>query len=165
MRHALRWLHLIAVAGFMGAVAASLLIAARADSMSPTAFAAARQLIESVGNYLALPSLTVLVVSGMLLVAVRPIWMEARWVWTKALIGALIGALFLVWLQPALHQAAVLSGSTLALAPSFEALQASVQIGWTYSALVLVLSLVASVIAVWRPRLGQGHDGPTAGDS
>lgn len=163
MRSTLRWLHLIAVAGFMGAVAAALMIAARADALSPAAFASARQMIDFIGSYLALPSLTVLVVSGMLLVAVRPIWMEARWVWAKAFLGALVGTLFLVCVQPAFNQAAALSGSGLS-APSFNALQSAVQAGWTYGATVLVLALAASVIAVWRPRLGQATGGQGIAD-
>lgn len=163
MRNMLRWLHLIAGAGFMGAVAASLLIAARADAMSPTAFASARQMIDFIGSYLALPSLTVLVVSGMLLVAARPVWMEARWVWTKAFLGALIGTLFLVCVQPAFNQAAALSSSALS-SPSFNALQSAVQAGWTYGTAVLVLALAASAIAVWRPRFGQAKTTPGIAD-
>jgi len=155
MRNALRWLHLLAVGGFMGAVAAALLIAARAESMSPTAFASSRELINIVGSYLALPSLTVLIVSGMLLVAAHPAWMEARWVWAKAFLGALVGALFLVWVQPAFYRAAALASGALGSAPSFDDLQAAIQTGATVGAAVLVLALLASTIAVWKPRLGK----------
>ncbi|MGH6622469.1 MAG: DUF2269 family protein [Burkholderiaceae bacterium] len=159
MRNALRWLHLLAGGTFMGAVAAALLIAARADTMSPTAFASSRELINFVGSYLALPSLTVLIVSGMLLVAAHPIWMEARWVWAKAFLGALVSALFLFLVQPAFRRAAALASGALGSAPSFDDLQSAIQTGATYGAAVLVIALVASTIAVWKPRLGAREPG------
>jgi hypothetical protein len=65
--------HVLSVIGFAGGLAASLVVADFADDAPPTALAALRLAIATVGETLVVPLLVMLVLTGMLLVVARPL--------------------------------------------------------------------------------------------
>ncbi|HSV69423.1 MAG TPA: hypothetical protein VLI72_04875 [Methylibium sp.] len=62
-------LHEIAAIGFGGALAASLVIDLTANQATPAAFAAARDTFAAIAQYVLLPSMAVVVVSGLIALA------------------------------------------------------------------------------------------------
>lgn len=154
-RHVMKIVHLLALAGFAGGLAAALLLAGYADDAPPSLLAALRTAIASLGEALVVPSLVLMIVSGMLLVVARPQLVGARWLWAKAVLTVAVAAVALGIVQPALTRAAGLAaeGALGTPAPA-EMLQAftAERAGGAASLLLVVLTVA---LAVWRPRLGQ----------
>ncbi len=158
MRHLLKLLHIAAAIGFVGTVAVSLLLAAVADTSTPLAFAATRRAILLAAENIALPSLVVLLLTGMLLVVKQPLLIDARWVWAKALIGLAVGAIALLAVQPAVSRAAQLAQLATEGMPALEPLAAALRAERIGGLLNLALSLLAMALAVWRPPFGRRPD-------
>jgi hypothetical protein len=162
------WIHLVSVAAFGGTTLLLLVLAATITPSSPLTFAAVRQAMSIGAEAVAVPALLVMIVSGMLLVVARPQLIDARWVWAKATVGALVTVIALVQVQPALRRATALAvqeaaGSVVqaeavlganAQVPMDTALRSEQRGQW----ITLGLLLLASGIAVWRPRLGRKTD-------
>lgn len=157
MKRPLKYLHIVAAIGLVGALFVSLLLAATAQPASPAALAALRAAIAQIGSDIALPALILLGLSGALLVVAQPLLIDARWVWAKAVLGLLLGAVAIVVVQPAVNAAAALAASAYEGTPSDrmgELLRAE-SIG---SLINLALALVAIALAVWRPGLGRRRE-------
>lgn len=154
MRPLLKLLHIAAVIGFAGTLAASLVIGATADESSPTAFAAVRQGIAAAAMDVALPSLILIVVTGALLVVKQPAFFEARWVWAKAALGLAVAIVALGFVQPAINRAAALARLAAEGSPVLGPLTTALGIEWVGGLVSLALSLLAAALAIWRPRLG-----------
>lgn len=152
MKPLLKLLHLVAAIGFVGALAVMLLLSLTADDSTASAFATVRRAVLTVAQTIGLPSLVLLLLTGMLLTTQQPVLLEARWLWAKALIGVLVGGISLLVVQPAVMRAAALAQmvveGTLSLRPLEAALGAE-RIGATVN---LLLPLAAIALAVWRPR-------------
>ncbi len=94
MRPLLKFLHQLGVIGFMGALAAQLaLVVASGDAATPLPW---RQAAALVSGWLVMPALLLATVTGLLLMMAHPPFMAARWVWAKALLGMVVGALLLL---------------------------------------------------------------------
>lgn len=94
MRLLLKFLHQLGVIGFMGALAAQLvLVLAAGDAATQLPW---RQAAAQVSGWLVMPALLLATVTGLLLMMVHPPFMAARWVWAKALLGMVVGALLLL---------------------------------------------------------------------
>lgn len=153
----LKLLHVAALAGFLGGLAAALIVADLARAAPPTALATLRLAIAQVGADLVVPALVLLVVTGMLLVVARPALIGARWVWGKAVIALALGGVTLAVVVPAMQRAAAYTAQAALDAPApHEIAQAIGAEAWGGLA-VLLLSSLALVLAIWRPRLGARH--------
>lgn len=160
------WIHLASVAAYAGATLTLLVLAATITPSSPLSFAAVRQAMSITAELVAVPALLVMLVSGMLLVVARPGLIDARWVWGKALVGTVVAAVALLQVQPSLRRATALAvqeaaGSVVqaeallganAQVPMDAALRREQSGQW----ITLALLGLATGLAVWRPRLGQG---------
>jgi hypothetical protein len=69
----IKLVHVLSVIGFAGGLAASLLVADFAEDAPPTALAALWMAIPTGGETLVVPSLVMLVLTGMLLLVARPL--------------------------------------------------------------------------------------------
>lgn len=154
-RHLIKIVHLLALAGFVGGLAATLLLSDFADDAPPSLLAALRMSVASLGESLVVPSLVLMVVSGMLLVVARPQLVRARWLWAKALLTVVIAVIALGIVQPAITRAAVLAAEGALGTPTLNEMSAAFTAERVGSVVVLLLAAVAVVLAVWRPRLGQ----------
>jgi hypothetical protein len=147
-RRSLKALHEIAAFGSGGGLAACLIIGATANTASPAEFAAARQLIAAIAHYLLLPSLAVVLVTGMLAIAATRAFHDAGWAWVKALLGLSVFEATLVTIGASSRQA------ELAAAGADPSLLASLLHSERNTLLLLLALTVANVVlAVWRPRL------------
>ena len=159
MKPLLKWLHVASAAGFVGVLASMLLLSLTADDSSDSAFAVARRAIQTLGESLGLPSLVLLMLTGMLLTMKQPALVEARWLWAKALLGLLVSGLVLVMVQPGVMRAAALAEMVLQGSMSVRTLEAAIRMERIGVAISVALALLAIGLAVWRPRLGRRPDG------
>lgn len=150
--------HYLALIGFVGGLAASLVLADFAGNAPPTTLAAMRQAIAAVGETLVVPSLVLLLLSGMLLVVAHPQLISARWVRAKAVLAVAIAGVALAIVQPAVNRAAALAAEASLGSPSLQAMMQAFSAEQIGTIVNLCLVLAAIVLAVWRPRLGQSSD-------
>ena len=151
MKRTLKVLHSLGAAGVIGALAAHLLILLAAPGETLEAQAAVRQSVAAIARGLLLPSLAVVLVSGLLAMAVHRPFHEARWVWIKALLGI---AMFEGTLGAVEGTARRLA--ELATKPSADTTTLPAELlrhEWLGLWTVLALSLANVALAVWRPRL------------
>jgi hypothetical protein len=165
----LRWLHLASVGLTAGSMLMLLVLADVVDPVSPISFGAVRQAISAASAQVLIPALLVMLVSGFLLLVARPRLIDARWVWAKAALGVLIAGISFLHVYPMTHRAtgyavqsaagsviqAAAPAAAASLAPLDAALAAERRGRW----LNLGLVLLATAVAVWRPRLGATSGG------
>lgn len=147
-RRSLKALHEISAIGVGGGLAACLVIGMTARIASPVEFAVARQAIAAIARYVLLPSLAVVLVTGLLAIAATRAFHDAGWAWVKALLGLSVFEATLVTVGASTRQA------ELAAAAADPGLLASLLHSERNTLLLLLgLSVANVVLAVWRPRL------------
>ncbi len=159
MKKFLKVVHLIASAGLIGALSAYLVLVLKAPGETQEEFAAIRHGIHFVSKWIVMPSLLLVLVSGLLSMAVHRPFMNAGWVWLKAVLGISMFEGTLLAVQSNAQRGAELAaralqgeGNPQLLADLLRHERAGL---WT----ILVLSLANVVIGVWRPRLGRRRAG------
>ena len=79
--------HDVASIGFGGALAACLVINITANPSSTVDFQAGRLVFSSIAQYILVPAMAVVVISGLIALAATRAYREAGWAWLKALLG------------------------------------------------------------------------------
>jgi hypothetical protein len=141
-------LHDVASITFGGALAACLVINQVASRESAGEFAAARQALAVIAQYLLVPSMGVVVLSGLLALAATRAYMNAGWAWLKALLGLAVFEATLVVVGSKEKQAAI-----VAAFPDPDLLDTLLRSERNTLWLLVVLCIINVVLAVWRPRL------------
>lgn len=141
-------LHEIASIGFGGGLAACLVINLVADRASPAEFAAARHAFAAIAQYLLIPSMAVVVVSGLIALAATRSFQDAGWAWVKALLGLSVFEATLVIVGSS-HKQAELAAAAADPAVLDALMRSERNTLW----LLIALSVANVVLAVWRPRL------------
>ena len=161
-KNLIKRLHYASLVGLAGGIVVSLVLADTNDATSPSAAASMHAAIALICSALIVPSMVVMLLTGMLLVVAQPRLIGARWVWAKAVLGVVTGAVTLRALQPAVIAAASMSatGALGEAAPGPLANVVAIESAAAWWTLGLVL--VALVVAVWRPRFGP--PAPRAGE-
>ncbi len=153
MKKSLKFLHSLGAAGMTGALVAQLiLLAVSPDPVALPEYAATRAAIAAVTTWLLLPSLTLMLVSGLLAIAAHPPFGNLAWVWIKLALSLSIFQPVLMWVHgPAVrlaeHAATATAGSVVSpdIATAMRNEQAMV---WV----ILVICIANIVLAIWRPR-------------
>jgi hypothetical protein len=147
-RRSLKALHQISAIAGGGGLAACLVIGLTANAASPAEFAAARQSIAAIARYVLVPSLGVVLVTGLLAIAATRAYHDAGWAWVKALLGISVFEATLLTVGASVRQAELAAAAT---DPGLLAalLRSERNTLW----LLLGLSVANVVLAVWRPRL------------
>jgi hypothetical protein len=83
----LKFLHEIGAIGVMGSFASCIVLLATAPKDSGVNYAAVLQGIASITKWLLVPSLAVVLISGLLAIAANESYKNASWAWVKALLG------------------------------------------------------------------------------
>ena len=147
-RRGLKALHEIAAVGVGGGLAACLVIGLTANAASPAEFAGARQAIAAIARFVLVPSLAVVLVTGLLAIAATRGYHDAGWAWLKALLGLSLFEATLVTVGASTRQA------ELAAAMADPGLLASLLHSERNTLLMLLgISVANVVLAVWRPKL------------
>lgn len=153
MRKILKSLHTIGSCGMIGALVAALVLIYLAPTPTDLAFVEIRASIALLSNVVLLPSLGIVLVSGLLAMAAHPPYMNKGWALLKAGFGIIVfkGTLHLVGahddyarqLQDAVSEGIALQPNALDGALAYENTMI-----WT----LLILALANVVVGVWRPR-------------
>ncbi len=147
-RRSLKALHQIAGIAGGGGLAACLVIGMTANAASPLEFAASRQAIAAIARYVLVPSLAVVLVTGMLAIAATRAFHDAGWAWVKALLGLSVFEATLVIVSSSSKEAELVAAvANPAVLDSL--LRAERNTLW----LLVALSVANVVLAVWRPKL------------
>lgn len=153
MRQALKLLHELGAIGVIGSLATYGILVASASVRAPAEYAAVRHGIAAISKWLLVPSLAVVLVTGLLAVAAHRPFLDARWVWVKALLGLSMFEGTLGAVAANAQRGADLSAKALA-APVDAAMMADlVRSEWIGLLTIGVLSIANVVLGVWRPRL------------
>ncbi len=151
-RRILKILHELGAIGLTGALAVHMILLATTSADSLAEYAVVRRNIAIVSQWLLVPSLAVVLVSGLFAMAVQPAFHNAGWVWAKLILGlpTFEGTLALV--DARAQKAAEISARVAAGAAETEAMAELLRSEWTSLWLILLLSVASTVIGVWRPR-------------
>ena len=148
LRLGAKTLHAVASIGYGGALAACLVINMVASRTSAAEFEASRRLFAAIAQYLLLPSMAVVVVSGLIALAATRAYMDAGWAWLKALLGLSVFEATLVAVGSSQHQA-----EFAAAAANLGVIDAMLRSERNTLWLLIAVSAANVVLAVWRPRL------------
>lgn len=133
MARVLKFMHVIAAIGLIGSLVVFAALALWSRRIAAGEGPILLQALSWTFARISLPSVTLLWITGLLSLAVRPAWLEAGWVWAKLILGfALTGILFIgVWRSMEMADAYLLPWIGVAVA----------------------LGLAAVACGVWRPHL------------
>jgi len=166
MKRALKFVHTLGAVGVTGALAAGLvLLAAPLPADSPLALATLRSGLDKLFTWILLPSLLLVLISGLLSIAVHAPFREARWVWVKALLGLSLFEGILGGIQGPARRAAEYADALVdgtAQAGIVETLLPNERI---LLSAMLVIAVVNIVLAIWRPRLRRRRFNRDAGSA
>lgn len=157
MRRILKFLHTMSSIGFAGGLAAYMLILVSSpDITSLDVHASLRASLALVSKWLIVPSMLVVVLSGLLAMGLHFPFHEKPWVWVKALTGILIFEATLASIDAPAEQAAAATARAVAGEIDAETLARLVRNEWGAWWTLLGLSALNVGLAIWRPRLGLG---------
>jgi len=153
LKRLLKILHEIGAVGVMGSFAACLVLVIKSPTQPVVAYAAMLQAIATITQWLLLPSLVIVLLSGLLAIAATSAFHNAAWAWVKALLGLSVFGGTLVTINASARRAAELAAMTASGQGDAVQLAQTMRPEWGGLWLMLALSLVNIVLAVWRPRL------------
>lgn len=152
MRLLLKFLHEISGIGVIGSLAAYLVLVATANPDSVNEYAAVRHGIAMLCKWVLLPSLALVLISGLLAIAVTRPFMEARWVWVKALLGISMFEGTLGAVAANAQRGAELAAKAAAGQGNPQLMAELMRGEWIGVWTILAISVANVVLAVWRPR-------------
>ncbi len=156
MRRALKFLHTMGAIGFCGALAALLALhASLPDPARLEQFAAVRISMGAVATWLLLPSMGLVVVSGLLAMAFGDNFHSAGWAWAKLATGVLVFEGTLVAVQGPMERAARDARAALGGELSPLELVAALRAEWGSLWVILGVAIINVVLGVWRPRFSR----------
>jgi hypothetical protein len=149
----LKWLHEIGAIGVLGSFAACIVLLATAPRASPLAFAGVMQGIAAISKCLLVPSLAIVLISGLLAIAANDAYKNAAWAWLKALLGIGTFEGTLLTVGSSARHAAELSALAVSGRGDPAQLAQFLRTEWGGLWVLAALALLNVVLAVWRPRL------------
>jgi len=152
LKRVLKLLHEIAATGVLGSLAACIVLVATAPTRSLVAYAAVRHGIAAIVSWLLVPSLALVLISGLLAIAANDAYKNAGWAWVKALLGISLFEGTLLTVGGSARQAAELSARAASGEGDATLLAQVLHTEWGGLWMLLALSIANIVLAVWRPR-------------
>ena len=153
MKRLLKFLHEVGTFGLMGALAAQIVLAATAVDLPPDAYATLRWGILAMSKWLLLPSLVVVLLTGLAAFGLHKPYHDAPWAWMKAVLTIAVLEGTLVAIQAPARKAAELSK---ALAGGDETVAAALHDVLRHEQgglwVIMGLCVLNIVLAIWRPR-------------
>jgi hypothetical protein len=153
MRRTIKFFHTVSSAGVIGGIVVYLMLLVHSpDATDIAAFNQNRQQIALVSHWLILPSMGIILISGLLSIAVHRPFLEARWVWAKALSGILVFEATLTSVDGPAQNAAKVSAA--AIAGKIDVSDLATKIHDHTGGLYILLGLAVAniVLGIWRPR-------------
>lgn len=159
-RRVLKILHELGSSGMLGGVLAHGALLGAASASDRIAYAAVRHGIDLVARFVLLPSLAVVLMTGLVAMALHPPFHDAGWVWIKALLGVSVFEATLGGILSPAQRAAELSASLAKGEGDTAALHAELAHEWMRLAILVFLIAVNVVLSVWRPKLRRARRSP-----
>ena len=153
LRKTLKALHEVGGIGVMGSFACCIVLLTKAPARSAAAFAVIQQSILSITQWLLLPSLAIVLISGLLAIAATDAFKDAGWAWFKALLGVSMFEGTLLTVNASARQAAELTAQIAAGQGDAVELSRVLHTEWGGLWVLMALAVANIVLAVWRPRL------------
>lgn len=154
MRKFVKILHTLASMGFGGALAAlivlHLLLPEPADLQR---FAALRIAQGAIAQWILLPSMAGVLLSGVLSMAITPGFHNAGWAWAKLGTGIIVFEGTLAFVQAPMERAADRARQALSGELSVAELGTSLPNEWGPFWVILAVAVLNVVLGVWRPRI------------
>jgi hypothetical protein len=149
----IKFAHTVSSLGLIGGLAAyMLLLWVWPEVTSLEEYTALRASLAAVSGWLLLPSMIIVLVTGLLAMAVHYPYHEAPWVWIKALSGILVFEATLASVDGPAQAAATLSAQALAGEIDAATLATQVRDEWGAWWALLFLAVANVALATWRPR-------------
>lgn len=149
----LKFFHTFASCGFIGGLLAYMLLLAKATQGSAVSYAHLRFNISLLCNYVLIPSLAVVLVSGLLSMAAHRPFQEKRWVWIKALLGLSLFESTLAIVQSKAEYASKISAKIVEGQAQTDALSVALATEWYSLGAIFFISIANIILGVWRPSL------------
>lgn len=160
MRRTLKFLHTASAVGLGGGLAAYMLVLAGSPEItSIETHATLRHSLAMLTKWLLLPSMLIVLVTGLLAIAAHYPFMEAPWVWVKALSGILIFEATLASVDAPAQAAAAAAQRALDGEIDAAELARLLRDEWGAWWMLLALSAANVALAIWRPRFGLRGNG------
>lgn len=153
MRKTLKFLHTLATAGIVGALAGYAIVLLTAPQETATSYASARAVISALCNYLLIPSLAIALFTGLIAIAVHRPFQDMGWVWIKALLGLAMFEATLAIVQAKANTAASIAAKIASGELGPDAMGSALAQEWTSLGGILALSVANVLLGVWRPRI------------
>ena len=157
MRKAMKILHTLAAAGLLGGLAVYMLLLVVAPQDTPAAYADLRISIAAISNYLLLPSLAVVLLSGIASMVLHDPYLHKGWAWLKAASGILMFKGILTIVGAKADYASTVAQRVAEGEVAAEVLERALTYEWATLGVMLALSVANVVVGVWRPRLERGR--------
>ncbi len=154
MRRFLKFLHTMGAIGLMGAM--SVLIILVILSPQPAAletYAMYREIMGKVAQWLLLPSLAMVLLSGLWSMALTSAYANAGWAWLKLATGILVFKGVLLSIQGPVVKEAELSAAALIGEVDVASLGQRLTEEWIVLWVMMVVAVVNVVLGIWRPKL------------
>lgn len=156
MRKLMKFLHTVGAIGLIGGLGTFMLALASGPAMTDLgAYAALRASLDAVSTWIIVPSMGLVTTSGLLAMAVHYPFMDAPWVWIKAVSGVLIFEATLGGIDAPAERAAEASARALAGEIDIAEMALLIEDKWIAWWVLLGLGTANVVLAIWRPRFGR----------
>jgi hypothetical protein len=153
-RKLMKLLHTLGAVGLTGALIVHLMLLTQLPNLTTLAEQAAiREIIASVARWLLLPSLTAVLICGLLAIAFHAPFRDMRWVWVKAALGLAVFEGTLVSVQGPAVRNAELTAQALAGEIDATRLASALHDEWGALWLILIIAVTNIVLGIWRPAL------------
>lgn len=153
MRKFLKFLHTMGTVGFAGALIALIILhASLPEPAELERFATLRIAMGNVAKWLLLPSMGLVLCSGLLSIGITPAFQNAGWAWAKLATGALVFEGTLAYVQGPMERAARQAQEALGGAFPEAGLGATLGPEWGSFWVMLGVAVLNVVLGIWRPR-------------
>jgi hypothetical protein len=154
LRRLMKFMHTIGAIGQMGAMACLLVLLSFAPApTSLSEYAVMRGAMGGIATWIFLPSLGLVLVTGLLAIALNHAYHNAGWAWAKLFSGILVFEWGFAAIQGPMQQEAELSARALGHEVDPTTLAASLGAEWNSLWVLLAVATANVILGIWRPRL------------
>lgn len=150
----MKFMHTIGAIGQMGAMACLLVLLSFAPApTSLSEYALMRGAMGGIAAWIFLPSLGLVLVTGLLAIALNRAYHNAGWAWAKLFSGILIFEWGFAAIQGPMQQEAELSARALVHEVDPATLASTLNAEWKSLWVLLAVATANVILGIWRPRL------------
>ncbi|MEM7765746.1 MAG: hypothetical protein AAF290_16900 [Pseudomonadota bacterium] len=153
LRRFLKFMHTVTGLGLLGGLAAYMIVLGTAPEISTLEqHAALRHSLRLVSTWLLMPSMLLVLVSGLLAMAITDAYKSALWVWAKALSGVLIIEATFAGIDAPAKRAAKAYAEAAAGTIDTQRVAELVHDEWMAWWIILALGVLNIAVGIWRPK-------------